>query len=158
MRDDLKKWFKERFFVETICPHCMQIYELPRRKLNTNITCANCDNNFVVEKIITCPNCQTICRESETTCSVCDADLDVCKCGQNLTGLKKVLNYDVNSFLLCFWPPALMKAVCENMDNCRQEEEAALGKKSAVLAFRVFDNTFRLRPILFSVLVVRSHI
>ena len=75
----------------------------------------------------TCPNCQNVCRESETICSVCGTDLDSCKCDQNFTGWKKVLNYDVNSFFLYFNPPALLKAVRENME-CWQEETASRKK------------------------------
>lgn len=121
--DKLKKKFKEKFFVETICPHCMQVYELSRRKLNTSVTCSNCDNDFVVEKTITCPNCQNICRESETICSVCETDLDSCKCDQNLTGWKKILNCNVDSFFLYFNPPALLKKVCKKMEDREQEKE-----------------------------------
>ncbi|MBE6365153.1 MAG: hypothetical protein E7053_05320 [Lentisphaerae bacterium] len=142
--DKLKKKFKEKFFVETICPHCMQFYELPRRKLNTSVTCSNCDNDFVVEKTITCPNCQNICRESETICSVCETNLDVCKSNQNLTGWKKILNCNVDSFFLYFNPPALLKAVRENMENCWQEEETASWKKVLFWPFAILTILFAL--------------
>ena len=121
--DKLKKKFKEKFFVETICPHCMQFYELPGRKLNTSVTCSNCDNDFVVEEIITCPNCQNICRESETICSVCETNLDVCKSHQNLTGWKKILNYKVDFLSPFALTSVLLKAVCKKMEDREQEKE-----------------------------------
>ena len=87
------RWFKEKcrkqVEVDTFCPHCHQKYELPKRLLNTQVTCTNCDQNFFVEKCLLCPSCQNICPTSDEICKFCGTNIALFEMDQHKSTLKE---------------------------------------------------------------------
>ena len=85
----IEESFATKGGIETYCSHCYQKYELPKRLLNTQVTCTNCNQNFCVEKWLPCPSCQNICRDSDEICKNCGTNIGLFEMDQHKSTLKE---------------------------------------------------------------------
>ena len=103
------RWFKEkcrkRVKVDTLCPHCGQKYELPKRLLNTQVTCTNCDQNFFVKECLLCPSCQNICRYSDEICKFCGTNIWLFKMNKHKSTLREGVKYKPALWKDCLFVP-----------------------------------------------------
>ncbi len=87
------RWFKEKYRklveVDTFCPHCHQKYELPKRLLNTQVSCTNCNQNFLVEKWLSCPVCQNLNHPLTVICKNCGTNIGLFEMDQHKSTLKE---------------------------------------------------------------------
>ncbi len=92
------RWFKEKcrnlVEVDTFCPHCYQKYELPKKLLNTQVTCTNCNQKFLVKKSLSCPFCQNICLESDEICRFCRTNIKLFEMDKHKSTLKEKDEYN----------------------------------------------------------------
>ena len=67
--------------MKTICPFCLQKYEVDERFTSTTLSCPNCNKEFTVEPVKKCPVCES---ENHSNAEMCN------KCKMSFTTAQKI--------------------------------------------------------------------
>ena len=57
--------------MKTVCPHCLQKYDVPDDYLQQDVTCEKCEKDFTVTKAKFCSGCGTPNATQGFTCRKC---------------------------------------------------------------------------------------
>ena len=101
----IEESFATKGGLETYCSHCYQKYELPKNLLNTQVTCTNCNQKFLVKKWQPCSSCGTLNPESNYKCSKCQLDFSLEEMNKHKSTFEEEEQYTPALWKNCLFVP-----------------------------------------------------